>query len=117
MLMRMIARFFGEKPPLVHVPDGQRLFRCSVRGENFPGAMLSLPNPIGFYTTRYVAAENAEVAEMRALAILKTDPSLQLPEGVERSQDARIYFESIEEVPGDTPPVPNAGFTFYEMGT
>jgi hypothetical protein len=77
--------------------------------------MLSLTNPVGFYTTRYVAAENAQAAEALVLAILKADPSLQLPEGVEKPKDARVYFESIEEVPDDTPPLPDAGFTFYEM--
>ncbi len=117
MLKGLIARFFGEKPPLVHVPDGQHLFRCSVHGENFPGEMLSLPNPIGFYATRYVAAQNAEAAEMLVLAMLKADPSLQLPEGIEKPKNARVHFESIEEVPNDTRPVSNAGFPFYEMGT
>jgi len=117
MFKKFIARYFGQNPPRVHVPEGYRLFRCSVHGENFPGAILALPNPIGFYATRYVAAENAEAAEMLTLTILKADPSLQPPEGTEKPKDTCVYFENIEEVPNDTLPVPNTGFSFYEMGT
>jgi hypothetical protein len=117
MLKELIASLFRKAPQLVHVPDGQRLFRCLVHGENFPGEMLSLEHRVGFYTTRYVAAEDAQAAEMLVLAVLKADSSLQLPEGVAKPVDARVYFEKIEEVPNDTPPVPNAGFTFYAMGT
>jgi hypothetical protein len=79
--------------------------------------MLALPYTIGFYTTRYVTAESPEAAEMLALAVLRSDPSLQLPGDIEMPLDARVYFEKIEEVPNDTPQVPNSGFTFYEMGT
>jgi hypothetical protein len=117
MLKGLIARLFHNRPPLIQVPDGQRLFRCLVRGENFPGAILSSPKPIGFYATRYTAAESAAAAEILVLAVLRNDASLQLPVGVEKSPDTRVYFESIEEVPSDTLPVPNRGFSFYEMGT
>ena len=99
------------------MPEGQRLFRCSVHGENFPGAILSVSCSIGFYTTRYIAAENAEAAEMAVLEILKKDPALQLPPGVEKPADARVYFEEIEELPSDTRPTSNSGFSFYEMDT
>jgi hypothetical protein len=117
MLKGLISRFLRKAPPHIHVPDGQRLFRCFVHGENFPGEMLSLPYSIGFYTTRYIAAEDAEAAEMAVLSLLREDPSLQLPHGVEKPKDARVHFERIEEVPNDTPPIPNGGFTFYQMGT
>jgi hypothetical protein len=117
MLTRLIAKVFRNKPSLIRVPDGHKLFRCLARGENFPGGILASPNPIGFYATRYVAAESPAAAEMLALGILRNDASLQLPSGVEKSPDARVFFESIEEVPSDTPPVPNKGFSFYEMGT
>jgi hypothetical protein len=79
--------------------------------------MLSLPHAVGFYTTRYIAAVDAKAAEMAALEMLRVDPALQLPPGVEKSADARVYFERIEEVPMATPPLPNEGFSFYEMNT
>jgi hypothetical protein len=117
MLKGLVSRLFRRTPDLIHVPEGQRLFRCFVHGENFPGEMLSLPYSIGFYTTRYIAATDAEAAELAVLARLREDPSLQLPLGLEKSKEARVYFERIEVVPNDTAPVPNAGFTFYQMGT
>ena len=117
MLKGLMSRLLRKTPSLIHVPEGQRLFRCFVHGENFPGEMLSLPYSIGFYTTRYIAAADAEAAEMAVLSLLREDPSLQLPQGLEKPKDARVYFERIEEVPNDTPPIPNGGFTFYQMGT
>src|SRR5687767_16037763 len=117
MLKRLMSRLLRKSPTLIHVPEGQRLFRCFVQGENFPGEMLSLPYSIGFYTTRYIAATDAEAAEMAVLSLLREDPSLQLPHGLEKPKDARVYFERIEEVPNDTPPIPNSGFTFYQIGS
>jgi hypothetical protein len=40
-----------------------------------------------------------------------------LPPGVEKPADARVYFEKIEELPDDTRPTSNSGFSFYEMDT
>ena len=117
LLTGLIAKVFRKRSSSIHVPEGHKLFRCLVRGENFPGAILGSPNPIGFYTTRYAAAESPAAAEMLVLSILRSDASLQLPPGVEKSPDTRVFFERIEEVPSDTPPVPNKGFSFYEMGT
>lgn len=77
--------------------------------------MLSLPYDVGFYTTRYIAAPDAGAAEVAVLAMLRADPSLQLPAGIEKSKAARVYFDRIEVVPADTPPVPNSGFTFFQM--
>ena len=101
----------------MHVPEGQRLIRCFVHGKNFPGAILALPYSFGFYTTRYIAAVDAQAAEMAVLESLRNEPALQLPADMEKPTDARVYFESIDAVPNDTPPVPNAGFTFYQMDT
>lgn len=101
----------------MHVPEGLRLFRCFVHGENFPGAILSLPYAFGFYTTRYIAAVDAKAAEMAVLELLRNEPTLQMPPDLEKPTEARVFFERIEEVPNDTPPVPNAGFSFYQMDT
>jgi hypothetical protein len=116
MLKKLLTSVFRREPPLLHVPEGKRLFRCFVRGENFPGAVLSLPTPIGFYTTRFVVAESGEAAEGAVLAMLRKDPSLQSVDD-ESWAAASIYFERIEKVPSDTPPQPNSGFSFFEMGT
>ena len=88
------------------------LFRCLLRGEHFPGHLSGERGPIGFYTTRYVEADSVDDAELKAVARLRGDPHLQV--AVEhRTKDAKVFVESIEEVPDDTPRVPDAGFTFF----
>lgn len=91
------------------------LYRCAICGEGFPGNILDQIEPIGFYTTRYVEAETAEQAELIALELLRNDAALDLPLE-HRSENARVYFESVEEVAEDTERVPGAGFTFFTMG-
>lgn len=93
-----------------------RLFRCSICGENFPGKLLDQEDLVGFYATRYVEADTPEQAELIALDLLREDAGLDLPPE-HRSQDARVYFESIDEVPEDTERAPNAGFVFFTMGS
>ena len=39
------------------------LFRCSIRGENFPGELIGLTTAVGFHATRFVDAESATEAE------------------------------------------------------
>ena len=87
-------------------------FRCSIEGENFPGVLIRRKGLVGFYTTRWVEAADAEQAELAALDLLRTEPTFQLktpPEGVE----AKVYFDEIVEVDG--PGGPNAGATWFEM--
>ena len=92
------------------------LYRCLILGENFPGALLGEPEPVGFYTTRYVEAGTAEAAELLALEMLRNDKALKVAPGA-HTKEARIHFEQIEEVPPETERVPNAGFTFFNMGS
>ncbi|CAN7511002.1 hypothetical protein LJR168_003598 [Pseudoxanthomonas sp. LjRoot168] len=92
------------------------LFRCSICGENFPGKLLDQEDLVGFYTTRFVEADTPEQAELAVLELLRSDASLELPPEY-RSQDAKVYFEDIDEVPMDTERALDAGFVFFTMGT
>lgn len=92
------------------------LFRCLIRGDNFPGKLIGKKKPIGFYTTRFVEAESPKEAEFLAVEILKNDPDLEVAPK-HRTEDARVFFEEIDEVPHDTRRVPNNGFTFFLMDT
>jgi len=92
------------------------LFACSIRGENFPGAMIGESAPIGFYTTRYVEAASSAAAETAALETLREEPVFNVPASA-RSKDAKVYFDEISEVPSDTPQIAGAGFSFFIMGT
>lgn len=92
------------------------LFRCFIRGDNFPGMLLGQQEPIGFYTTRFVEAETPEQAELLAVDLLRVDSSLDVPQE-HRTHDSKVYFENIDEVPAETERKPNKGFTFFTMGT
>jgi len=91
-------------------------YRCEILGEHFPGVILGEPDPIGFYTTRFIEAPSAAEAELAALAMLRDAPELQVaPEA--RSADARVYFEQIDELAPGEAPGHNIGFVFFRMGT
>lgn len=90
-------------------------YRCLIRGENFPGALIGEAHPIGFFTTRYVEALTPDAAEMKALSNLKLHPSLQLPKGVNKPKNARVYFEEIVEVSADEVTDTDMGFSFHAM--
>ena len=92
-------------------------FKCFIEGENFPGELIGEKSLVGFYVTRFIEAASTEEAEELAMANLRNDESLALPEGIYPSKEARVYFESIEEVLPSELLDNNTGFTFYVMGT
>lgn len=92
------------------------VFRCFVRGNNFPGKLIGRKQPVGFYTTRFVDAASPEEAEMLVVELLRNDPDLVVAPKY-RTKDAKVYFENIDEVPAETERKPNKGFTFFPMGT
>jgi hypothetical protein len=90
------------------------LYRCFIRGENFPGELIGQTTAIGFHATRFVDAQSAQEAERIAVAALREDAALTVT--VEpRVKNAKVFFESIEEVASDTERVPNTGFAFFSM--
>ena len=91
------------------------LFRCLMRGENFPFDVDGAWKSVGFYATRFVDAASAEEAEAAALGLLKADPALARESSTPGLEHARVVFEEIEEVAAVTGP--NAGFTFFEEET
>jgi len=90
------------------------LFRVSLRGENFPGAILGETGAIGFYTTRFVEAATEREAELAAVEMLRADPTLDVPERL-RTEDAMVFADEIVPVPDDTPRGPSKGFAFFPM--
>ena len=93
------------------------VFRCFIRGENFPGSLAGEPEPIGFYTTRFIEASSPSEAELAALDALRAEPEFELVRPEDRMGDAQVYFEQIEEVPAEVGRGPGKGFTFFPMGT
>jgi hypothetical protein len=90
------------------------LFRCFIRGENFPGELIGQTAAVGFHATRFVNAGSVEEAERIAVAALREDAALTVT-SKPRVKNAKVYFESIEEVPADTERVPYSGFSFFSM--
>ena len=77
-------------------------WKCFIRGTGFPVGPSG--SPFGFYTTRSVQALNPRKAEMKALALLRKDPSFVRPKRRfpwSRQPDlttARVHFEEINRV-------------------
>jgi hypothetical protein len=93
-----------------------KLYRCLVRGENFPGQLVGKKGLVGFYTTRWVEAVSLEDAEMSALEAMRIEPTLEIVSPKLREQSkAMVYFEEILEVPSETPRVPSEGATWFDM--
>jgi hypothetical protein len=90
------------------------LFRCLIRGENFPGELIGQTTAIGFNATRFIDAQSAQEAERIAVAALREDAALTVT-AEPRVKNAKVYFESIDEVPSDTERAPNSGFSFFSM--
>ncbi|MFO0947516.1 MAG: hypothetical protein U1D30_16590 [Planctomycetota bacterium] len=90
-------------------------FRCFVRGENFPGQLLSQEGLIGFYVTRFIEAEDAADAEMKCVELLRQETKIAPPPGFTPTGKARIYFEEIEALVDVLPPEMPPGFVFFPM--
>lgn len=91
------------------------IFRCFIRGENFPGALAGHPAPVGFYAARFVEAPSAQAAEAVALGLLRSESDFERVSPDDRMENARVYFEQIEEIDADGVQGPGRGFTFSPM--
>jgi hypothetical protein len=88
-------------------------FRVFVRGENFLLNLDEVDQKLGFYTTRYVEAQNEEAAEYVVMNLLRGDPKLQKGVLNDRS-DPMMHAEKVEEIDSfDGLPLPGTGFAFY----
>ena len=93
------------------------LYRCFIRGENFPMMRDGEFQLMGFYTTRWVEAPTPEAAETAGVDMLRAEYRFS-DEEKQRAPNARVYFEEVVEVPSDTPRIPpNGGATWFEMET
>lgn len=90
-------------------------YKCFIAGENFPGELIGESKAIGFYTTLYVEANNLEAAEALALTNLKNEKRLTLPPNVVHPNNAKVFFESIEEIEHTEVSGTNLGFSFFIM--
>ena len=93
---------------------GQRMkhFRVSLRGENVLLTFDGQPTRMGFYTTRFVQANNPEGAELLAVDLIRSDKRLRGAANL-RSDPPMISADEIDEVASEDVPEITAGFTFF----
>ena len=88
-------------------------YGVSLKGENFWLDMEEKPSRMGFFTARYVVAENESEAEIKAVQMLRGDPKLKNVLN-DKSDPPVIYCEGIQSVEFFNPStVVQKGYAFY----
>ena len=88
-------------------------YGVSLKGENIWLDMEGKPSRMGFFTTRYVVAENESEAEIKAVQMLRDDPKLKNVLN-DKSDPPMIYCEGIQSVEDfDPSTVVQQGYAFY----
>lgn len=87
-------------------------WRVLLNGSNFLMEFEGRPTKLGWFTTRYVEAEDEHSAEVAAVALIRRDPKLS---GVLNapSDPPLILLDEIEESPFVDAERDDAGFAFY----
>ncbi len=89
-------------------------YKVLVRGDNFLLNLDGKNQKLGFYTTRFVEAQNEEDAEERAIVLLRDDSKLRSGVLNEQSDSPVMFAEEIVELKSfDGLKTPGTGFTFY----
>jgi hypothetical protein len=83
-----------------------------LNGQNFLLRVEGEVCRMGFYTTRFVEADDERAAEVAAVDLIRADPKLQVVTN-DRSDPPMIYADEVVEVAGPDPEYPNAGYAFY----
>jgi hypothetical protein len=83
-----------------------------LNGQNFCLRVEGEVCRMGFYTTRFVQADNEREAELAAVNLIGDDPQLQVVIN-DGSDPPTIYTDEIAEVAAPDPECPNGGYTFY----
>ena len=89
-------------------------YKVFVCGQNFLLNLDGKVGKVGFYTTRFVEAQNDHEAEENAISTLRNDPTLR--DGVlnEKSDAPMLFVEEIAELDSfDGLTLPGTGFSFY----
>jgi len=90
-------------------------FRVFLRGANFLLTFDGQQTRMGFYTTRFVQANNPEGAELLAVDLLRSDKTLRRAANL-KTDPPMIFADEIAEVAADDVPDVSSGFTFFPHG-
>ena len=89
-------------------------YRVKLNGKNFKIELEGKIEKLGFYTTRWVQADNIQEAELKAVNLVREDKSLAASIRNERSDPPVIYPDGLTEIDNfDGINVPGTGYSFY----
>lgn len=90
-------------------------YRVFLRGENFLLNVDGKPERSGFYTTRFVQANNPDGAELLAVDLIRSDRWLKDSVLNERPDPPTIFAEEIEIIDASDVPPAQGGYSFFPM--
>lgn len=89
-------------------------YKVMLNGRNFQIPLEGTVQRVGFYTTRFVEANDPEQAELRAVALVKSDEELRTAVRNKPDDPPTIHLEEVVEVVDfEGVQVPGAGYSFY----
>ena len=89
-------------------------YRVMLNGKNFKINSDGKLEKFGFYTTRWVQADNPQEAELKAVSLVREDKSLKASICNESSDPPVIYLDELTEIDSfDGINVPGAGYSLY----
>jgi hypothetical protein len=91
-------------------------YRVLLKGQNFLLKINGEPERLGFFTTRFVQANNRDGAELLAIDLIRSDTWLRNSVLNERSDPPRIFAEEIDVVEASEVSEVGSGFSFFPMG-
>ena len=90
-------------------------YRVFLRGVNFLLTVDGKPTRMGFYTTRFVQANNRDGAELLAVDLIRQDKRLKESVSNERSDPPMIFADEIDVVDESEVPESSYGYAFFPM--
>jgi hypothetical protein len=90
-------------------------FRVFLKGQNFLLNVNGEPKRLGFFTTRFVHANNRDGAELLAVDLIRNDTWLRDSVLNERADPPRIFAEEIDVVEASEVPDVQSGFSYFPM--
>ncbi len=94
---------------------GVNHYRVFLRGQNFLLNIDGNPTRLGFYTTRFVQANNRDGAELLAVDLVRNDKWLRDSALNERSDPPKIFADEIDVVEESDVPDVQSGFAYFPM--
>ena len=90
-------------------------FLVRIEGRDFPARLSDDGKDLGFFTTRYVEAEDVEAAELRAVGVIRSELLEWIGPPQEGDPTPMMTLDKVVEVDEMPQGGPGEGFTWYPM--